>query len=540
MIFLSVRLDKSQNEKIQNAIESGDFKNKSAFIREAINQFGNDENIQKTIALFTRPMAPPPSQREQFLTIGDYTQAQRLKFLQSTMLEPSAENLEIAWKVSVECQAVVHTVVQSIQKGTTKIVIEPENYSQAKRIKEILETMLDNIDYHDFVEEIIVALSKYGNAIFNVQVKESGVNYELIEVGLIDFKNVKPTRHPFFPWFKFVYKTFVDKSMPENFERFLTFLPTGEFSEYKTYHLFPLEYTLKDRNSFDMVQREWMAQQKEIHHCIHTKYRGSGYEIGESPLGLVLNKIVSKLLLEYYAPLVAEIYGNPRLIAENEPIIIQTNEGTIVLNAPQTKDEEKEFEAKMKELADELKNLKGMGVIISPLGWKTRFETPSSGIFNFPELLRYLKGEIMLAFLASLSLFDITEAHALAASKTLKSVWDDMIDSFRRKIEKTFEQQIFPFCLILAGIEPDNLECKIKFQISPYVIPFADVAEAIGLVNTGLLLVDEWRERHNLPPLEEQIVEPPEPETIDELITTEPEMDLISPPEEPEETEEAE
>lgn len=519
----SFRLSKKHIEKMDSFVSAGIAENRSEFVRKSIDTYG----IAKQIVLYSKPSAPPTSLKDKYLTLGDYSDIETMKYLQSKLIKPTPDNIKFAWGISVEIQSVVHTIIQTIQKGEWQFQVTPDKHPQKETIEQILNTMMRHIDFHDFIEEAIVSLAKFGNAVFNVQVNQA--TKELTEFGLIDYSDLRAMKNPTKPLMQFLYKVGTDPEMPEDPEAFISYDTIFPYSEFTTYHLIPLEYSLKNRQLFDAVNTKWMegSDEDRIYHCIHIKYRGSGYEVGESPIGLVINKIVNKMLLEHFAPMIAEKYGNPILRAKQELISITGPNEEFLHNFPKSEDKKAALEDEMDTMLQALVDMKAMGAIAAPLGWDVDVLTPASGIYNFAELLRYLKGEIMLSFLASLSLFDITEAHALAASKTLKTVWDDVIDSFRRKLEKTFQQQVIPFVLWLQGIDLiEHPELEVLLQISPYTVPWASVDEAISLVSQGMITIDEWRERYNLPEIADAVVKEPviPPEDIDEAIDEEPEF----------------
>lgn len=520
---ISFRASAHTEKSIKKGMKKGKYKDRTAFLHDAIEQF----EPTKRIFTFTKLQAPPAGKAPAHLIWGSYSQTDVLKQLQKTLIQPTAETLKYIWTVALEVQAVAYSIVGSIQKGKHRLIFErkgkavtAEEDAKVKEVDDLLEQMMNDIDFHDNVEEQVVNLCKFGNYVAgpNIDMGDDGI-MRIIELSVVDYSLLTADKHQLQNYTKFIYKIKLDDKLPEDPALWVTYESEESAGTDITMFLIPLEYSLKEQTLYDAVTVEWMRggdYQNKPFHVVHNKYRSEGYEVGLSPLALALNKIVEKLMLEYNYGLIVEKYGTPYFKAGMIPTTVIKPDGTVITNVPEDEDEATEITNTMTSTAENLMEMRANAVIVNPPGWDVEVITPATGIFDFTPVLRYFKGEIMLAFLASLALFDITEAHAYAASKTLKSVWDDVIDSFRRKIEKVYNQQIFPFALKLQGIDIEEDELSVRLEINPNVVPWADVQEAVTLIQNDMITVEEWRDSHNLPPLEDFDAEPPTQEEIDE------------------------
>ena len=105
--------------------------------------------------------------------------------------------------------------------------------------------------------------------------------------------------------------------------------------------------------------------------------------------------------------------------------------------------------------------------------------------------------------------------------------------------------QFIRICLVLDHKASVSLKTLVSEFLQDYEARYMDKLERV--VNAGMLTIDEWRKRHNLPPLEDEVVKPIAPEEIEDMLVEEPSpFDMIIPepeieePELPEESEETE
>jgi len=82
---------------------------------------------------------------------------------------------------------------------------------------------------------------------------------------------------------------------------------------------------------------------------------------------------------------------------------------------------------------------------------------PGRGLIDYPRILQFLKTEIVQSLLGSLALFEARGVE-LATSRTIKSVWNEAVDDWRRLFEDSLNLQLHK----MMGIK--RREARIEFN----------------------------------------------------------------------------
>jgi len=287
-------------------------------------------------------------------------------------------------------------------------------------IKEFFEI---KFDYEEFLDVSITNLVRDGNQLWKLMI----LNKKKIE-GLfpLPWENITVYRHPFFPW--------------------RTFILGGEGKEIQI----PSQYATKLEQKEKFTKEDWEnldAQEVENlfkattpltkplrydeDEVVYIALDTRGTEIGESPLVPILTLVCYKKLLEYIACRCSELWSSP---------ILELTTGLPAL-PPENPEDIKELADRVSEGADMLAKYREFGTFSLPFDQKLGVHFPSRGVPDFTTLLDHLGREIVLAILGSKALFEARGVE-LATSRTIKSVWDEALDGWRRLFKKITDKQI--------------------------------------------------------------------------------------------------
>jgi len=182
---------------------------------------------------------------------------------------------------------------------------------------------------------------------------------------------------------------------------------------------------------------------------IYLSIDSRGREQGESPLVPVLTIIVYKKLLEWIMSRTAELWGMPIFIGKT---------GLKEL-PPQTPEDIRELAKRVKDFADQLVKFREFGIFSLPFDQEIEVVFPGTGLFDYTKVLDYFSKQIVLSILGSTALFE-AKGVELATSRTIKSVWDEALDGWRRRLKRVIDAQIIRRLLDLYNVEG---KCEIIF-----------------------------------------------------------------------------
>lgn len=300
----------------------------------------------------------------------------------------------------------------------------------------------EKFDYEEFLDISITNLVRDGNQVW----KAIETNENKIEGFFpLPWEHITVYRHPFFPWRTFILGGLGKEILiPAVFARMLA---KGE------------KFTKEDWEKYDAqkIESMFMAttglrkpfryhEREVVFLAIDTK----GTEIGQSPLVPILTLICYKKLLEWIACRCAELWSSP---------ILDLTTGLPAM-PPESPEDIKELRQRVVEGADLLQKYREFGVFSLPFDQKLGVHFPSRGVPDLTSLLTWLGKEIVLAILGSKALFEARGVE-LATSRTIKSVWDEALDGWRRRLKKVTDKQII--APVLKSHEIKGV-CKIKFK----------------------------------------------------------------------------
>jgi len=148
----------------------------------------------------------------------------------------------------------------------------------------------------------------------------------------------------------------------------------------------------------------------------------------------------------------AEIWGAPIMIGKT---------GTLErLPSPTRPEDWAKYQKRIDEFADLLAKYRNFGVFSLAADQELQIAFPGRGIIDFPRFLQALKTEIVQSLLGSVALFEARGVE-LATSRTIKSVWNEAVDGWRRLYECALNKQFHPLLLKKCGIKG---KCKIVFE----------------------------------------------------------------------------
>jgi len=356
-----------------------------------------------------------------------------LKEIKERLVEPTLENLRYAFDVEVSIRAITKFLIHEIIGAGWEFQGDPLATSKVEdffKHKFVLD---------DFIDISITNLIRDGNVLW----KYIHSNKELVNLIPIAWEYVTIYRHPLKGW-----KTFIIGGSGKEL-----YIPS-EF--YKAYKL-KKEFTLEDWEKIPAKRLEslyvsltpiepYRYNENEI---LHIAIDTRGEEKGHSPLEPILTLIFYKKALEYIACRCYELYSSPILSLK-----------TGLEKAPPTTDEEvRELQKRVEEGADMLKEFKEFGIFSFPFDQDLKVHFPSARLPDFIPILQFLGAEIILCVLGSRALFEARGVE-LATSRTIKSVWDEAVDGWRRILKRAIDE------IIIKYLESINVKarCEIIFK----------------------------------------------------------------------------
>ncbi len=321
---------------------------------------------------------------------------------------------------------------------------EPWEFVGEKEAVNFIKKFFDEkFDYEEFLDISITNLVRDGNQLWKLM-----ENNEAKIEGLfpLPWKHTSVYRHPFFPW-----RTFILGGQGKEMEvpsEFMKKFKEGEYlgtkEEWEKWDASKIETIFTTTTPLTKPFR--YKEEEVVFIAIDTK----GTEIGQSPLVPILTLICYKKLLEWIACRCAELWSSP---------ILDLTTG-LPASPPESPEDIAELNARVQEGADLLQKYREFGVFSLPFDQKLGVHFPSRGVPDLTILLSWLGKEIVLAILGSKALFEARGVE-LATSRTIKSVWDEALDGWRRLFEKVTNKQIITRVLKSNEIKGS---CKIKFK----------------------------------------------------------------------------
>lgn len=368
------------------------------------------------------------------------------------LIPDTAENRHWCYDKEVGIRAMTKLIVQTLASANWELKGDPPEWVKEdpwefvgdKNAIEVVEKFFDEkFDYEEFIDISITNLVRDGNQLWKLmETNEKGIE------GLfpLPWKHISVYRHPFFPW-----RTFIlggqgkEIQIPSEFAKKLVegkYLGTKEEWE---------KLKATDIESFFLattpLTKPFRYKEEEVVFlAIDTK----GTEIGQSPLVPILTLICYKKLLEWIACRCAELWSSP---------ILDLTTG-LPASPPESPEDIAELNSRVQEGADLLQKYREFGVFSLPFDQKLGVHFPSRGVPDLTVLLSWLGKEIVLAILGSKALFEARGVE-LATSRTIKSVWDEALDGWRRLFEKVTNKQIIARILKSNSIKGS---CEIKFK----------------------------------------------------------------------------
>jgi len=420
-----------------------------------------DVGSQKVLRAIEKSILPTffPMKGRRKIKGSEYVKAARER-----TVEPTLENLEWCWENDETIQAITKLIIADIQGAGWFF----RGSEEAKNLIERFFTPPQGVNLREFVEITIMNLVVFGNQLWRIRHDNQG---RIKTIFPLDWKTIKVYRHPTEGWVTYV-------QTPPQLPRLPKVLGKWEA-------MGPEELESSFAFSFESP-RPLRFEEDEI---LHFKIQSRGFAEGTSPIACVLTKVIMKLLLEWVMMRSAEIWGSPILKGK-------TGVGMTYGDLRDLTMEEKEvLKSRVDDLAEALAKFREFGIFSLPVDQDVEVIFPGQGLFNYAVPLEYLRKAIVLSLLGSTALFE-AKGVELATSRTIKSVWDESVESWRRILKEGIDD------LIRRILESHGVqgECEIVFRTREKWLP----SEAKTLVEIGVVGIDELREEYGYGKKEEK------------------------------------
>ena len=335
------------------------------------------------------------------------TIAERLiKEAQEHLVEATPENLDWAYDHEVAIRAMTKLIVETLNGAGFEFRGDESAIAIMKKVFE------EQIDYEEFVDITVTNLVRRGNQVWKINFEEK----EVENFFPLPWDKINVLRDPLTGWTSLVIGG-TNKEIQ---------VPSRKLKkeEWEKMDARELEAWFLAKVQMEPIRLDY----KDV---VFLKLDTRGEEIGRSPLTPILTIICYKKLLEWIMCRSAELWGSP---------ILSMTTGLPEM-PPETPEAIKELQARVGEGADLLAKYREFGIFSLPFDQKLQVHFPGQGVFDYTKVLEYMSKEIVLAILGSKALFEARGVE-LATSRTIKSVWDEAIDGWRRRLKKATDRQI--------------------------------------------------------------------------------------------------
>lgn len=338
-------------------------------------------------------------------------------------------------------------------RAMTKLIVQTlcgagwEFEGDEEAVKFIESFWESKFNYEEFLDISITNLVRDGNQVWKLMFLKNGDKTTIEGLFPLPWNHLTVYRHPFFPW-----RTFILGGQGKEIH-----IPSAYASQLEQ----KKKFTKKDWEKLSAQQVETLFKAKtplrkplryNENEVVYLALDTKGTEIGQSPLSSVLTLVCYKKLLEYIACRCSELWSSP---------ILELTTG-LPKFPPESPEDIAELANRVNDGANMLEKYREFGTFSLPFDQKLGVHFPSRGVPDFTTLLNYLGTEIVLAILGSKALFEARGVE-LATSKTIKSVWDEALDGWRRLFERVTNNQIIRRVL-LNEAKLKNKKCEIVLK----------------------------------------------------------------------------
>jgi len=344
------------------------------------------------------------------------------------LIDPTPENLRWAYKHEVSIQMIAKLIHESIDGAGWELAGDPALCSKFS------EQIYPQINMSEWLEITTENLVIHGNQIWVPRFQ----NKSFLGLFPLDWDEIAGRdgggvyRHPTLGYMSFIQKTRVPEELPMTRE------------DWEKLGVEELEQLLRIK-----LTKKFIYHEPDV---VYIRIGSRGYPTGSSPLEPILHIVAFKKLMEFYMCRGAEIWWNPFMVGKTGDIK--------KMPSPRRPDEWAAYQKRIEEFADLLAKYRTFGVFSLAADQDLDIRFPGRGIIDFPRFLQYLKTEIVQCLLGSTALFEARGVE-LATSRTIKNVWNEALDGWRRLYECALNMQ---FHQIVKKKMNWKGQCTIKFK----------------------------------------------------------------------------
>jgi len=354
------------------------------------------------------------------------------------LVKPTPENLKFCFDHEQSIQKITKLLSETIVGAGWEITdgdVEAKN-----TIQDLYE---ERLNMSEFLEIGTSNLVMWGNSLWVP--KFEGREFERIDS--LDWRTIETFRDPLTGRMVFIQKVMVPSAL----------------------------FTIEDDEIIPISDEEWLELVKDPiklkaamaetqlkyftilpRDSMFIKIRSRGFPTGRSPMEPILTDIVYKKLLEWNMCLSYELWGSPMLIGRTGVGITPER----LVGMMRKPEDWASYQKRISDFADLLMKFRQFRVWSLAADQELDVKFPGRGIVPFIEVFEYFNREIMGCMLGSTALFE-ARGTELATSRTIKSVWDQAVDGYRRTWEFALNMQLHPLYLRKTGVRG---KAKIRFK----------------------------------------------------------------------------